>query len=251
METLKKYFPFLILVLGVLFLVVGIFVFVNNRNKATKVEKNEEAEEEVLEIPFEKRPFVKLIPSKDGHWLKLSVSEIKVKAKTLDYELLYKLPDGRTQGVPGTIELKDDNFERDILLGSESSGKFRYDEGVKEGTLTLRFRNEAGKLVGKLSGGFTLNFDSDLLSSSDGKFNYELSEVPKGVYLVVCDTFGTPVLPEFKVVSGPYGIFTSSDKKISGSVKNALGQVYYLDNNSWIKLDTQKPSSIGIFALAE
>lgn len=164
---------------------------------------------------------------------------------------MYKLPDGRIQGVPGTVELKEANFERDILLGSESSGKFRYDEGVKEGTLTLRFRDEAGKLVGKLSGGFTLHSDTNLLSSSDGKFNYELSEVYKGIHFVVSDTFGVSILPEFKVVSGPYGIFSSSDREIFGRVKNATTQVYYFDGKSWSKIDAQEPSNIGLFVLAE
>ncbi len=250
MENLKRYFPFLVLGLGILVLIVGIFVFIK-KNSGVKIESNEETEETVADIPFEERPFVSLAPSKDGHWLKLSVSGIKVEAKTLDYELLYKLPDGRTQGVPGTVELKDANFQRDILLGSESSGKFRYDEGVKEGTLTLRFRNESGKLVGKLSGGFTLQSDTKLLSSSDGKFSYELSDIPKGVYFVVSDTFGAPVLPEFEVVSGPYGIFASVEKKFSGNIKITSGQVYHFDGESWNKLDAQKASNIGVFAFGE
>ncbi len=248
MDNFKKHFPFLILGLGVLVLLSGVFVF-TKKSKGVKVEPNEE-EETVAEIPFDKRPFVSLVPSEDGHWLKLSVSGIKIEAKTLDYELLYKLPDGRTQGVPGTVELKETSFKRDILLGSESSGKFRYDEGVKEGTLTLRFRDGMGKLVGKLSGGFTLQSESNLLSSLDGKFNYELLEAPKGVYFVVTDTFGAPVAPEFKVAAGPYGIFASTDKKVLGNVKNASAPVYYLDGKSWSKLDSQKSSNIGVFAFA-
>lgn len=246
MEKLRNYLPFLVLGLGVLVLVVSVFVFVK-KGKSSKINGGEEAEGTVMELPLEKRPFVSLVPSKDGHWLKLLVSGIKIEAKTLDYELLYKLPDGRTQGVPGTVELKESNFERDILLGSESSGKFRYDEGVREGTLSLRFRDSAGKLVGKLSGGFTLLSDTRVLYSYDKKFSFELSELPKNVYFVVVDTFGAPVLPDFEVLNGPYGIFASDNKKFSGKLTDVSGSVYYLNGEFWSKVDSQNKVDTGVF----
>ncbi|MEK7550169.1 MAG: hypothetical protein AAB535_00075 [Patescibacteria group bacterium] len=148
---MKKYLPLILLGVG-LFVVVGAFVFVkNSRNNG------EEEEETVKEIPVGERPLVSLIPTSDGHWLKLMIEKIKVSGATsLDYELLYSLPDGRTQGVPGTVKLDGNDVTRDLLLGSESSGKFRYDEGVTGGTITIRFRDSKGKLIGKLSTQFTL-----------------------------------------------------------------------------------------------
>lgn len=249
MEKLKKYLPFLILVLGILVLLAAVFIFLN-RSKGGVVADQEKEDEKASEIPFDKRPFVSLTPSKDGHWLKLSVSGIKIEAKTLDYELLYKLPDGRMQGAPGTVELGSSDFERDILLGSESSGKFRYDEGVKEGTLSLRFRDDGGKLVGKLSGGFTLLSDVRVLYSPDNKFNFELSESPKNVYFVVVDTFGAPVLPDFGVLNGPYGIFTSENKKFSGKLTDVSNSVYYLNGGSWSKVDPQNKVDTGVFVFS-
>lgn len=81
-----------------------------------------------------------LMPTDDRHWLKLNVNGIDPKATSMEYELLYELPDGRTQGVPGKIDLNGETtFERDILLGSESAGKYTYDLGVDFGSLTLRF----------------------------------------------------------------------------------------------------------------
>ncbi|MBN1169199.1 hypothetical protein JXA63_04895 [Candidatus Woesebacteria bacterium] len=87
---------------------------------------------------------VTLTPSDDGHWLKLDVSGISQNADKMEYELIYNLPDGRVQGVPGSIELEGESkVERDILLGTESSGNYYYDEGVESGTLTLRlFKND-------------------------------------------------------------------------------------------------------------
>jgi len=162
---MKKYLPLILIGVGLVVLVGG-FLFIKSRNKGG------EEEEVVKEIPADQRPLVSLIPSSDGHWLKLKIEKIRVQgAKSLDYELLYSLPDGRTQGVPGTVKIEGKDIERDLLLGSESSGKFRYDEGVTGGTMTIRFRDTKGKLIGKLSTKFTL------------------SSPKKGVFEVSMDTF--------------------------------------------------------------
>lgn len=162
---MRKYLPLILIGVGLVVLVGG-FLFIKSRNKGG------EEEEVVKEIPADQRPLVSLIPSSDGHWLKLKIEKIRVQgAKSLDYELLYSLPDGRTQGVPGTVKIEGKDIERDLLLGSESSGKFRYDEGVTGGTMTIRFRDTKGKLIGKLSTKFTL------------------SSPKKGVFEVSMDTF--------------------------------------------------------------
>lgn len=163
---MKKYLPLILIGVGLL-LLVGAFFFVKN-----SMNKGGEEEETVKEIPVEQRPLVSLTPSSDGHWLKLKIEKIKVaKAASMDYELLYSLADGRTQGVPGTIKLDGSDIVRDLLLGSESSGKFRYDEGVTGGTMTIRFRDVKGKLIGKLSTKFTL------------------TSPKRGVFEVTMDTF--------------------------------------------------------------
>lgn len=150
---MKKYLPIILFVVGLL-VVVGVYFFVI-KGKST----GESTEDLIVaEIPVGERPSASLTPSMDGHWLKMKVEDIKVKgAASMDYELLYKISDGRTQGVPGTIQLEgQSSIERNLLLGSESSGKYRYDEGVESGSLTLRFRNSSGKLLGKLSTDWTL-----------------------------------------------------------------------------------------------
>lgn len=163
---MKKYLPLILIGVGILVLIGGFLFVRSSRNKGG------EGEESVKEIPAEQRPLVSLTPSGDGHWLKLKIEKIKVeKAASLDYELLYSLPDGRTQGVPGTVKIDGKDIERDLLLGSESSGKFRYDEGVTGGTLTIRFRDSKGKLIGKLSTKFTL------------------TSPKKGVFEISMDTF--------------------------------------------------------------
>src|SRR3990167_2732131 len=99
---MKKLLPLILLGICVVLLVVVFLVF-KNPGKSGSLATDES---NVPEIPAAERPMVSLIPTKDGHWLKLKIEKIKVAgAATLDYELLYSLPDGRQQGVPGTVKL--------------------------------------------------------------------------------------------------------------------------------------------------
>lgn len=196
MNFLKKFWPVVMLVIGLLVL-GGVYFFVIRGGNELPVEE----EEVVAEIPLDMRPVVSLTPTSDGHYLNLLIKGIKLEAYTLDYELLYQTGEGATQGVPGSIKLDGkDSFESELLLGSESSGKFRYDAGVSEGTLTLRFRNEKGKLLGKLSTGFHLMTGTSELASLDNDFSYTL-DGDEDEYYVVMETFGPYALA--------YGVFGS------------------------------------------
>lgn len=199
---IKKYLPFILVGVGILVL-VGAFLLIRNSKKAG-------IEDEIVkEIPLEQRPIVSLIPSRDGHWLKLKIEQIKVVgAESLDYELLYSLPDGRVQGVPGTVKIEGDVI-RDLLLGSESSGKFRYDEGVETGSLTLRFRNSKGKLIGKLITKFHMQTGVKELTSADAKFAYTLNKAPKGAYYITMETFAEPNPSSVVIYKDGYAVFAS------------------------------------------
>ena len=206
---IKKYLPFILVGVGVLILVGAFFLIRNSKNAGSE-------DETVKEIPVEQRPIVSLIPSGDGHWLKLKIEQIKVEgAVSLDYELLYTLPDGRVQGVPGTVKIEGDVI-RDLLLGSESSGKFRYDEGVESGSMTVRFRNLKGKLIGRLSTKFRMQTGTKELSSEDGTFKYTLDSIPKGVYFVTMMPFNEPNPSTVVIYQNGYAIFASDGKPHSG-----------------------------------
>lgn len=236
---MKKYLP-------VAFFLVGLAVFAGVYFLIIKKGASgvPEMEEPVAEIPFEKRPFTSLTPIKDGHWLKLVIENISIEAVSLDYELLYRVKDGRTQGVPGSIKLAGvTRIERELLLGSESSGKFRYDEGVEEGTLTIRFRNDRGKLVGKLTTSFHLQSQTKQLTTVDGKFSFTLTKAPKnGVFFVTMETFGLPLsLPG--VSAGPYGVFTADTGKYLGTVNLTGAQRW--SGSTWEKVGAT--TDIGVF----
>lgn len=226
---MKKYLPFIFLGVGLVFL-VGVVVFIRGRKT-----DNFDEDETVAEIPFEKRPIVKLIPTKDGHWLNLFISKTDVDgAESLDYELLYTLPDGRTQGVPGTIKLTGENISRELLLGSESSGKFRYDEGVERGTFSIKFRNSKGKLAGKLETEWILS-DSDEIVSTDKVLEIKLSESLE-TFFVVMQTFGVPESLETEPPHDPYGVFTSYEGSVEASVTlNGESPLHY--DSKWVEYE--------------
>lgn len=220
----------MLLGLGVLvFITVG-FLVIKNKNRGT-----DEEDEVVVELSFDKRPVVSLTPSADGHWLKLKVEKVDKTANMLDYELLYSLPDGRTQGVPGSVTLDGrDMFERDLLLGSESSGKFRYDEGVKNGTITIRLRDKKGKLMGKVGGGFSLfnPVDGEKLSTQAADLSITLASFPKTSHIVLMESFGVSQIPNFGSTETPFGLFASESVEISDyTLKGATSYVY---NNGWV-----------------
>lgn len=204
----KKYLPLILVGVGVLILIL-VFVVIKNKKSSVTVDDSSV----LAEVAFPNRPFASLTPTSDGHYINLKIDKITLpKALSLDYELLYSLPDGRTQGVPGTIDLKGEtSFERKLLLGSESNGKFRYDEGVQDGSLTVRLRDSKGKLLAKFSTKWHLQSGESELTSIDQNFTYKLDKKPKGIYFVTMETFGLADTSVTEVASGPYGIFSSDD----------------------------------------
>lgn len=255
---MKRFLPVILVAAGILVLAVGIFIF---RMRSSSQGPAGTEEEAVPEVPLSDRPVVSLTPSKDGHWLEMKIEKIKIDAVTLDYELLYKLPDGRTQGVPGTIKLTGETLiERDLLLGSESSGKFRYDEGVETGTLTLRFRDGSGKLVTRFVTNFHLQSNTKVLTSINGKFSYTLDKNPGSEFFVTMETFGLPAEAPGEVKAGSYGVFKGiatiniknkllpiTNKLFPGDVSIPGGSIYKAKAGTWEKLTGGKSDDVGIF----
>lgn len=237
---MKKLIPVILLVLGLIVVIAVVIIKAGAGSRGSGEEAN------LRELTLAEKPFTSLTPKDDGHWLKMVINEVKVDgAKTLDYELLYELSDGKVQGVPGTIPLSGAKIERDLLLGSESSGKFRYDDDVEKGTLSLRFRDDKGKLIAKLSTQFHLQKDPMEVSTIDGKFKYKLDEKADKTFFVVMDTFGLPKTLD-KVSAGPYGVFASSTDKFPGS-HNLSGKVSIYDGSDFKTLDSEKSETIGVF----
>jgi len=229
---MRKFLFLAVLILFSFFLFLGIFYLKKQDTKKAEQENNFNPP---LEVPLDKRPFVSLIPSKDGHFLNLKVEKIKIEASNLEYQLLYKTENQVLQGVPGVLDLGGKtSISEEILLGSESSGKYRFDEGVKEGSLNLYFRDKNGKLVARFETDFRMFSQDEKIFSSDEKLSLKVSAMPRHYFLIVMHTVGLPDFFEGEISNGPYGVFFSQGIEAQVEAKfDQDGKVFFYKDNSW------------------
>lgn len=235
---MKKFMPIFILCLGAVAIVAVYFVF---RPKA--VVKSDDGQD-LMKLSLQELPIISLTPTSDGHYLDLKVEKIKInKAVYMDFQFLYEVPGKVAQGSSGdNIDITSGSYKTSILLGSESSGKFRYDEGVEKGGLTLWFRDKDKKLLAKLETDFVMKRGANEIVSSDGVFKYMPRESKN--FFVVMETLGIPdgyPFDPMKII-GPYGVFSSSDDDGHGIFED--GKVYVYDQG-W----SESSKGLGIYAL--
>ena len=243
---MNKTLPIVLIVVIGLGIAAGAFLFFNKKDSGKNTTAKEKAETETFrELPLDERPFVTLTPRADGHEFHLTIQKIPKDSEIVEYELVYKNSDGVTQGVPGSIKYKGESkIERDLLLGSCSSGKCKYDEGVEEGSFTLKLRDDNGKLITKLDTGFHLQQNPRKITSSDDKFS--LSGTFAAGYYLTMGTLGLPEKAPGTVSSGPYGVFTKSASKSLSATVDLSGKAYVY-TTKWVELSGNKTSSLGTF----
>lgn len=218
---MKKALPIIAGILVLAVVVVGFII--KSKNKTSDI-----SGDDISNVPTLSEsdwPAISLTPTdkpgvsgSDGHWLNFKVEKINIKnAASMDYLLVYSTSDGGQQGVPGRVELTGDSIEKSLLLGSESSGKYRYDSGVEQGTMTITFRDKNGKMLGKLTTDFHLQSGVTELTSVDGIFKYTLDKVAKGVYFITMRTYKEPSVASVVWQNG-YGVFASDGRSYSGKV---------------------------------
>src|SRR5258706_2470059 len=179
---MKKNLPIILIAGAVLIVLFAVMIVARTFKGTTKSTTSQD--EIVPELAQSEWSVVTLTPVSDvnipnslGHLLDFKVQKINVaRATSMDYLLVYSTSDGGQQGVPGTIKLTGSTVDKNLLLGSESSGKFRFDAGVNHGTITIIFRDGNGKSLGKLSSDFHLQSGEVSLTSVDGKFIYTLDK---------------------------------------------------------------------------
>lgn len=219
---MKKYLPVILVGLGVLIVAVAGFIIVKTMKTASTSSTGQDTN--IPELPQSQWPVVTITPTEDpavpnslGHFLDFKVQKINVPgAASMDYLLVYTTSDGGQQGAPGTVKLTGGDVERKLLLGSASSGKYRFDAGVSTGTMTITFRDSKGKSMGKIITDFHLQFVDTVLTSVDGKFTYTLDKAAKGVYFVTMPTFVQPDPSMYVTWANGYGVFASDGKPHAG-----------------------------------
>ena len=240
---MKRNVVVILLVVGIILFLVGGFWFWRGQ-KSKPSPPTKEPEGTLVETSLEERPYITLTPSNDGHWLTIEVFRIK-KAESLEYKLLYNTASEATQGSINTVDLKGKpSYSKKILLGSESSGHYKFDEGVTQGSLTVRLRG--GKGTRKFVTDFHLQQGDEELTSIDGNFILEGTLSKNNFYLTMM-SIGLPGdFEEGKVIIGPYEVFSSGSRTVkNGQVKLALNEIsetaklYSWTDMSWKEVEAE------------
>lgn len=165
----------------------------------------------LLELKDEEKPYISLVPREDGHELKMKISKIPASISQIEYELIYTAVDKNLEmekGVGDTIKVDSSNLERDLLLGTASCTngcKYKYDEGVTGGTLSLTLISTNGQMS-------TLEVPFTFKSANDVKKDNNLISLKT-------DNFSTKLTPktgEFYILlknALVYSLFSSNSNK--------------------------------------
>lgn len=247
---------------------------------------------EEIDLVFDAEgPYAQLFPRRDGNALILNLKRTSAYDE-ITYELTYtSLPDTTTvsgkkitdeegstegsidRGVAGTIDTKDKKgeYEQEILFGSCSKNVCKYDQGVENGTLSLKIRK--GKKTYKMITQWRLQkveVALGMLNSLDSHFNYKIADEKQDLsvvgFSIINDLTGVPKLPKGKQVLGKvYSLNVPLAKQLPGGdiilelAENPSqdAKLYRYNGNEWEELETKIEGSkltatangAGIFAV--
>ncbi|MDO8487751.1 MAG: hypothetical protein Q7S31_00355 [bacterium] len=123
----------------------------------------------VQQLEAEKQPKIKLVFSKDGHYVTVNISNLF--ADTLEYNLIYdavvkKSPLQTGVNAAASVAGKS-TYSQEQLLGSESSGKFTYHEDITNAIMELTLRDDQGRSI------FTATYPFSVSAGSSAELNSE------------------------------------------------------------------------------
>lgn len=130
-----------------------------------------------LTLSESEKPIISLIPRADGHELKLKINNIPQNISDIEYELIYSAVDEGLEmekGVGDSIKIDSKNIDRDLLLGTSSCTngcKYKYDQGVVGGTLSLTFLTADNQSL-RYESSFVLKTSADI--KKDGGLSLKL-----------------------------------------------------------------------------
>jgi len=127
--------------------IIGLIVLFVSFNKPKP--KQEEPQDDVLPkseiIPTIDASVEVVLISKSNKEVILTIEKIPSGTTSIEYELSYLAKGDLPKGVIGTIVVEnDESIERSITLGTCSSGKCVYDQGVEKIKVSLKFIGNYG-----------------------------------------------------------------------------------------------------------
>lgn len=131
----------------VIIIIIGLVVLFMVFNKPKP--KKEEPQDDVLPkseiIPTVDQSVEVILTSKNNKEVVLKINKIPLGTTSIEYELSYLAQGDLPKGVIGTIPLgNEESIKRSITLGTCSSGKCVYDQGVESIKVSLKFIGEYG-----------------------------------------------------------------------------------------------------------
>lgn len=129
-------------------LVIGVLIFLQSRN-VKKIPPKAMIPTEELIPTVDSSVRVDLKTKIPGQEVSLTVKGIPNGSESFEYSLSYETKQQGTQGVIGTVILgaSDSSYEKDITLGTCSSGKCVYHEVVGKVMLSLKFVGSYGERI--------------------------------------------------------------------------------------------------------
>jgi hypothetical protein len=137
-----------VIIIAVVVLLIGV-VFIINKNKGSSSQKasTKPTPEEVLPT-VDASVQVDLVPITGKKEMLLKISSIPASTQTIDYELSYATAEQGLQGIIGTISISGDkNYEKQLTLGTCSSGKCVYHQVVGKIKVVLKFSGDYGERI--------------------------------------------------------------------------------------------------------
>jgi len=194
----------------------------------------------LIEMSSEQKPYISLIPRYDGHEIKLKIANIPDTIAQIEYELIYLATDGiieMEKGIGDTVKVKGSTIEKDLLLGTASctnTCKYKYDEGVTGGTLSLIFINNKGQMS-------TYETPFTLISSTQINKNKKLTlndfvvncTAQKGQFFILLENYGMP--NSTTQATQIYSVFASGNG--SGQIESIVPTAIIKENQKTLSGD--------------
>ena len=242
---MQKVLPIVITVVLLLAVGLGGFFAFKQFTKPAPTE-DEEAEEVQKELALEDKPYTILVPGPSCEYT-LNMRGVKGSPASVEYEIVYKNEENVTQGASGTMKPESGSSSKKLLFGTESSGHRRCDKGVSGGTVTVRYRNSAGKLITKMETPFSVVEDA---TSMELKGGLKVPGLPaKGKHLAM-GTFWLPKAAPGTVNSGPFGVFSNARALSATPAIEGTGELYGYDGSDWQKV-SGKTSALEALVLVQ
>ena len=240
---MKKILP-IILVL----VVVGGGAFAFTKLRAKPQENDQTSKKKRIEEPTNnsavaERPYIQIIPHREGYNLSLKINEVKKDATSVEYELEYQAG-SLLQGAFGQLSLSSLPATKKILLGSCSAGgACSYHEDVQGGTLLTRFDGSETYAL-KSRWKYIDNAAGEMaFSSQDAKFQIESKNLKKQRLLVIFNTAGYPEGLKQAPVSEIYSLTSSGSLSGEAEITIRADQegdltIMGYDGTKWHSFDT-------------